>query len=388
MRSKPHSEHSDKPRGVQATGEVTLTERPKHLFIVQSGITAVMSELIAEHLSLSPYQIAIAHYRGNYPVHHEAAHLIEDTSLDLPSWKRRDSFRRQVGGLWERVDECLDGDRYILYAPQSASPSYRALGMNSQCVQVNYVEEGTDALLARPNTTRGPIPGSGHKRPAISVGCFGLRGLDFGLLMNRTYQTPNQSVFYHITPHAFPWARKRVLLEPNLHPIRPEVPRVILAMSPLPRASHSTVSYAGRGSLALAELLPALSRLSSILTSRGYRRMAVKFHMYDKQLPRILDVSARQQEVVEVLSGRGKLDVEWLDDSEILEPLGVGRRMLGMATSALHYARLFKGEAYLMKSVLSTSGQEWLSEMLAGMSESKLSTLPDVQELPSADDGE
>ena len=125
-----------------------------------------------------------------------------------------------------------------------------------------------------------------------------------------------------------------------------------------------------------------------MLTSRGYRRIAVKFHMYDKELPTMLDVSERRQEVVDVLRGGGALDVERLDDDEILEPLLVGRRILGMATSALHYARLFRGEAYLVKSVLSPSGQRWLSEMLAGMAESKLSTLPDVQELPCAEQGE
>ena len=365
-----------------------MIQHTKHLFIAQSGITAVMSELVADHLSLVPSHIAVVHYRGSYAVHPEAAHLHEDTSLELPSWRHRHSFGSQLKGLWERVDECVEGNRFFLYAPQSASPTYRALGMHSKCVQIRYVEEGTDALLARPNVTPGPIPGTWYKRPMLSVGCFGLRGLNSNLLLNRTYQAPHRSVFFHVTPHAFPWAKRRVLLEPRLHFVRPEVPRVILAMSPLPRAAVSTVSYAGRGSLALADLLPAMSRLSSMLTSRGYRRIAVKFHMYDKELPTMLDVSERRQEVVDVLRGGGALDVERLDDDEILEPLLVGRRILGMATSALHYARLFRGEAYLVKSVLSPSGQRWLSEMLAGMAESKLSTLPDVQELPCAEQGE
>ena len=308
------------------------------------------------------------HYRGFHDILPGARHHLDTSPLPRPSIRRSFDFRRSLKAYDDKIAYLTDGCDFILYTPHVRTQTYRAASLHPRCQRVVYLEEGTDSFLPRHQDGTdggGPLPGRASKRVIIAAASYGFRGMRLNHLLNRSYVAPRTSQYFCLSDDAFRWAKNRSIVSPEVHELDIDADELMLVLSPL---------HQGNRTVPFDSLIYGLRALPSLAEARGYRSVAVKFHIENKH-------SAKDRQLVlEALRVDDVIKARVLPDSLLLERYLKGVRAIGTNSSALHYARILGGESYTMGSLLDDKGRSWLSDCVRATS---LLRIPDIVELPT-----
>lgn len=308
---------------------------PVNLFVVHSGITALVAEGVVRAMDLEAAEVCVVHARGRWPVMEGVRSLELTETAPNASVRSAGNARRVAARLRRRVTELVAGRDFRLFVPQLDETTYRLIASHPSCRSAHYLEEGLLSFEPQPAGLLSRLRHPGTVRRVVaglaSYGVLGRYGI-VSAAADDWFPGWRTATFFHWSQDAFRWAPNRVRVELRVGPRVDGYPEVIVVADPIDQLGIPLDAYCR-----------VLRRVSNLLYSRGHRRVAVKFHPLQ---------GADGRAEMKASLGAAGLQVETVPDGSILERLLYGRKAVGLGSSALMYAEPLGGQAYSMMDVL------------------------------------
>ena len=121
----------------------------RHLFFIHSNITALVSKLVIQHLSLdyndviiscpSSFKKSFSEFKEVHNVRYEIA-LKEDKKL---SYYNPTKYKR----IDEYINSLVKDNKYALYLPHIVAKDYHIIASHPNCMKINFIEEGLSSYV-------------------------------------------------------------------------------------------------------------------------------------------------------------------------------------------------------------------------------------------------
>lgn len=294
----------------------------KHLFVVHSGITALVASMTIGHLGLDAAEVTILTGRGmNSDFGYRGLEIHDLGRL----WYGRNviRFRRQLAAFDRAVEELVGRQEFAAYLPGLYTEQMYALASHRLCRTTALLEEGSGSYTAK--TRQYSRRTTGHALAARMAG--------WGRFPpHESDQSARLHAAYCLSAEAFPdWPAERK------HVLDFAIPAGALQACPFDVVfTGETIPERGRASL--DEYERVMAEAASALRARGFSKFGIKFHPNN-------DEAVRERLTARLSVGTGNLTVippgEWLE--KWMGPSGP--LFVGATSSVLHYAVLTGGRA-------------------------------------------
>ena len=134
----------------------------KHVFIIHSNITRMISEGIIRDLGLKIHDVIIISFRNSIIEGYRNINLEEFRSKTVHVLKQNIKTRilnlNQIFKTINTLDEALNfQEAFILYTPQVSDPYYQFIASDRNCKQINFIEEGTASYFPGDGISKIPL---------------------------------------------------------------------------------------------------------------------------------------------------------------------------------------------------------------------------------------
>ena len=174
----------------------------RHVFLVHSAITYLVSRGVIRHLELAPDACAYVLLRNAQPDPDDPvrARLALAASPAVSITWRLGAVWGRISAFDRQIDALTNGEEFAIYVPHLDNAVARLLYTHRRCRQLNYIEEGTAAYMRvewfkrpfslredvlRPLVGRGRYPALGFY-PSVYEQAYGLHAAAFPDLVRKT----------------------------------------------------------------------------------------------------------------------------------------------------------------------------------------------------------